>query len=152
MRENLLFYGIPESIHGINENCSELVKNLLESELKIDNAKSITFDRAHRLGPKSGGKVRPIVVKFHDYNSREMVRLKSLQTDIKQSLKNNGHGVGIQSPQEYRDARKAFKPLIDEAEQHNQTTRITGNKLFINKKLVKCFVDGKICEPPHKRD
>jgi hypothetical protein len=28
MRENLLFYGIPESIHGINENCSELIKNL----------------------------------------------------------------------------------------------------------------------------
>jgi hypothetical protein len=82
MRENLIFYGILESIHGINENYSELVKNLLETELKIDNAKSITFDRAHRLGPKSGGKVRPIV-KFHDYNSREMVRLKSLQTDIK---------------------------------------------------------------------
>ena len=71
------------------------------------------------------------------YNIREIVRLKSMQKEIKDSLKANDLGVGIQSPQEYRDASKTFNlNFVEDTEQRNQTTHITGSKIFINKKLA----------------
>ena len=74
MRENLIFYGIAESV---DENCEILVKNMCSVNLGIDTADTFTFDRAHRLGGDNSKKPRPIVVKFHYISEREKVRLKS---------------------------------------------------------------------------
>ena len=79
LRENLLFHGIPE---GQNENCETLVKQFVADKLNIGH--EITIDRAHRLG-KPKGRVRPIVVKFHEYTERETIRLKA--NDKREALK-----------------------------------------------------------------
>ncbi|XP_052778493.1 uncharacterized protein LOC128215930 [Mya arenaria] len=133
MRDNLLFYGVSECAPENNENCEELIKDLIKLKLQLET-EGMIFDRAHRLGAKAADKTRPIVVKFHNYKSREAVRLKSLEKTIKDALKSSGHGIGVQSPQEYRDARKAFYPIVKDAEEHGNTARITGNKLYINRK------------------
>ena len=90
MRENLMFYGIAEQ--GKDEDCEQLVKNVCKESLKIATADSLLFDRAHRVGTKSGSKVRPIVVKFHYYHERELVRKRSF--DYGEALKGQNLGIG----------------------------------------------------------
>ena len=57
MRDNLMFYGIPEG--GDHENCEMLVKELCETTLGMDQAYNLKFDRMHRVGTKAAAKVRP---------------------------------------------------------------------------------------------
>ena len=96
MRENLMFYGIKEE--GDNENCEDLVKNVCNDTLKITTAHQLLFDRAHRVGRKSGVKARPIVVKFHYYHERELVRNRSFE--YADALKTAKLGVGAQLPKD----------------------------------------------------
>lgn len=54
MRENLIFYGIPESTGSENmeesvENCETVVKDFIKEHIKI-NATDMKFDRSHGLG------------------------------------------------------------------------------------------------------
>ena len=71
MPENLMFYGIPEG--GEHENCGQFVKEMCSNHLQIGGefVNQMTFDRAHRVGKKSGSRARPIVVKFHYCSERE---------------------------------------------------------------------------------
>ena len=48
MRENLIFYGLPDSPRE-SENCESLVKELISTKLDIDTV-NMSSDRAHRLG------------------------------------------------------------------------------------------------------
>jgi len=82
MRENLMFFGIPESTAGQTENCQQLVKELIRLKLQLD-IEHMHFDRSHRLWAKTASKTRLINVKFHNYQTRETVRQKSLQPEIK---------------------------------------------------------------------
>ena len=131
MRENLMFYGIPETNDTANENCETLVKTLIQDVLKIDT-QTMVFDRVHRIGPKGNRGTRPIVAKFHRYNDRETVRQKSFDTEIKAEMTKRNIGVGVQWPQQIREARKALHPLAKEAESRREKTRMVGNKLYIN--------------------
>ncbi len=64
MRDNLIFYNVEENEE---ENSTEIVHSLLESNFKIHDAKSIKIDRAHRMGKKQRGAAKPraIVAKFN---------------------------------------------------------------------------------------
>ena len=77
MRENLLFYGIPEG--GSQANCETLIKELCVNHLEMPEAQSMLIDRAHRIGPSRPNKTRPIVVKFHYFQigEREAIRTRS---------------------------------------------------------------------------
>ena len=95
MRDNMIFFGLPEptgSIHDMPgesnannpassttnrniENCEEKVLDFCEKVLKITNPReSISIDRAHRMGGKIANKTRPVVVKFKDTNSKMRVK------------------------------------------------------------------------------
>ena len=90
MRENISFFGLPEtkgstvtpnigsgriqSSHVsfapnpdpnvVSENCQEKIFQFCEEGLKIENVKaSVEIDRAHRIGGRMQGKIRPIVIK-----------------------------------------------------------------------------------------
>ena len=108
MRDNLLFYGVPEG--GNTENCELLVKQFIEMKLGIQDVGSIILDRVHRVGNASNNKIRPIVAKFHYYTQREAVRQASY--DKSDALKNENLGVGMQWPQQIREARKALYPIM----------------------------------------
>ena len=107
MRENLMFYGIQESDH---EDCDQKVKELIENEFQIENAKSIIFDRVHRVGARQMFKPRPIVAKFHYYSDRENVRKTAF--DKTADLKSSNKGVDIQLPKQVRDTRKVLWPIM----------------------------------------
>lgn len=144
MRDNLIFYGIPETTG--QENCDDLVKNLIETKLQIDTC-DIIFDRVHRMGSNAAQKPRPIVGKFHYYSDREKVREKSYDDNIKRTLKEAGQGIGIQRPEQMREARKALYPIMKTEENKNNSVKLVSNKLFVNNRLFKIYVDGTVCDP-----
>ena len=50
-RENLRFFGIPESATGA-ENTFEAMRRFLKEELELESAENIEFQRAHRIGKR----------------------------------------------------------------------------------------------------
>ena len=85
-RENLRFFGIPESTTGA-ENTFEVMRNFLKEELDLENAENIEFQRAHRIGRKKTGEARPVIVRFLRFPERELVFRKARElesdTDVK---------------------------------------------------------------------
>ena len=127
MRENLMFYGIPEG--GDGENCDELVKNVCKDVLKLTDSDRILFDRVHRVGAKTRTKARPIVAKFHYYHERETVRKRAFEySDV---LKLDNKGISAQLPKQLRDARKPLYPAMKRAKEEGKNVRFVGNKLYI---------------------
>ena len=53
-------------LHGIDEDQDE------STDVKVINSAS-DIDRSHRIGKKSSGKKRPIIIKFARYNCRRHV-------------------------------------------------------------------------------
>ena len=149
MRSNLIFYGLEE--HGpsnpaetgmsTSEDCVSMVKEVIKDTIGIDPT-SMAIERAHRLG--FGKRPRPIVAKFNNDRDRDRIRFKSYEEDTKKALKEKKLGVGIQTPQPYREARKAFNDFIDKEKINVKTTRINGTKLYINNTLQNKFVNGKV--------
>lgn len=78
MRDNLLFFGLKEPSDTSNEDCVSKIVQFCENELGICNVDE-KIDRAHRLGKRDQGssEVRPIVVKFINYQTRESIRRKA---------------------------------------------------------------------------
>ena len=70
MRDNLVFYAIPEKV---NESCDATLKQFFVDELGV--TEDVEIARAHRMGKQETGKTRPIVAKFHRYQQRETIRL-----------------------------------------------------------------------------
>ena len=60
-RENLRFFGFPESADGA-ENTHEVVRKFLSDELEMENAADIEFQRAYRIGKKKTGETRPALI------------------------------------------------------------------------------------------
>ena len=127
MRDNLMFYGIPES--DGEEDCELLVKKLCDEHLKMESD-ALMFDRVHRVGVKKRNAHRPIVAKFHYFTEREAVRKASYEWA--ETLKQNNVGVGMQWPQQVREARKALYPVMNKEKQNGKTVKLVRDKLFIN--------------------
>ena len=65
MRDNLIFYKIPEVRGKADDDCVHKVLKLIEDDLEIVNATGdIKLQRAHRMGRYDPTKIRPIVAKF----------------------------------------------------------------------------------------
>lgn len=137
--------------YNVVASCETLVKTFIKNVLGIDPS-GMRFDRAHRLGSVTARKPRPIVVKFHSHTDRERIRLKSFDDTIKEKMKQLRQGVGIQQPGLIREARKALLPAAKEAQDNRQTTRIVGNKLYVNSILKKKYVNGKVIDHVEIRD
>ena len=134
MRENLLFYGLPEG--GDGDDCDALVKAFCTDQLEmrgdyVHNMIFLIFDRAHRVDQKAGSKVRPIVLKFHYYTEREKVRQTFNFTD---KLKSSNHRVGVQLSKKIRDAKKPLYSVMKKAKDEGQHVKFVGKKLYINGK------------------
>lgn len=147
MKDNLIFYGLsepPPPKHGedpVPDDCDKLVRGLLKDTLDMDPT-LIEFNRIHRLGGNKRKSPRPIIVNFRRFADRENIRRKSYDDTYKAKLKEAKQGVGVQMPQEYRDARRVLTDEIPYGQK--SSARIVGNKLFINNKLTKKYHDGKV--------
>lgn len=129
MRDNLLFYGIPETL-GDTEDCDYLVKQFCNEHLEFPQAKDMLLDRVHRVGVKKPNRTRPVVAKFHYFRGRETVRLKSY--NYTESMKLKKFGVGVQQPQQIREARKPLYPVMQRAKGNGKEVKFDKDKLYID--------------------
>ncbi|KAJ8321696.1 hypothetical protein KUTeg_000167 [Tegillarca granosa] len=154
MRQNLLFFGIregefssgeaSETENGItfgdfntnslvrnkeseSENCVIAIQNFCEQKLGIVNARDhVKIERAHRIGKKIQGKVRPIVVKFSHFPVREELRKSSYK------LQGSRYGIGEQYPKEIQQKRKELIPKMKTERDKGNTAYLSGDKLIVN--------------------
>ena len=157
MRDNMLFFGLPEN-NGLpisitpsdssdstpvnsaqssnsyipSENCEEKVLQFCENVLKIENPKQVIgIDRAHRIGGRVQGKIRPIVVKFKDTRSKTIV--KDALRNV--NLRNSPYNVSEQFPPEVQEKRKQLFPVMSDARKSGKRAVLVRDKLYINNKL-----------------
>ena len=126
MRDNLLFYSIPETTS--DEDCDATVQKLLRDELGI--TEDIGLERVHRMGKLFDGKCRPIVAKFSSFKQREVVRLDGPK------LAGKRFGISEQIPKEWKDRRKALLPAFKDAKKQGKRARFVGDKLLVEGHFV----------------
>jgi len=147
MRDNLLFYGVMEcprqtspfmaatkdaESYAGEEDCTSKVLQFCNSVLNIQDTKAnIRIDRSHRIGKYKSDKIRPIVVKFLDSDSKNIVK-HSLK---KANLKGTDFNVSEQYPQEIRDRRKELIPVMIQARKDGKKAVLVRDKLYINNAL-----------------
>lgn len=100
-RENLRFYGIEEDPEGAEDTWQVLI-DFLQSELGIDIASDIEFQRVHRIGPfnQQAPKSRQIIARFLRYPDRERVMSNA------RKLKGKKFGISADLPKEIVDRRR----------------------------------------------
>ena len=130
-RENLRFFGVPESTTGV-QNTFSVMHNFLKEELNLENAENIEFQRAHRIGKKKPGETRPVIVRFLKFPEREMVfrRARELEgeTDVK---------VYSDLPKEISERRKKQWPRLKKAREEGKIA------FFSKPEPDKLFIDGR---------
>lgn len=136
MRENLLFFGIEETQ---KKDCAAKVKAFCEEDLGLrhETIEDIVIDRAHWIGRIKVGSIRPVVVKFHRYTDRELIR--NTANDLRDALKRKNRSVKPQMPHDVSVKRKPLYSVF-EAEMAK------GNRCsFV---LDKLYINGRLYEPP----
>ena len=137
-RENLRFFGLPESIESTIEDSSEVLYCFLERDLDIKRARSIEFHRVHRLGRKKEGTSHPIIAHFLRYPDQERVFKAALKAQDEIDVK-----VYADLPQEIQENRKKQWPRLKRAREEGKTayfSRKEPDKLFIEGRFVaSCF-------------
>lgn len=68
-RNSLRVFGIPEAPR---EDAQAVVVNMFKKSMGV-TLNNFSLDRVHRIGKPSQGKIRPIIVKFTNYNDRATV-------------------------------------------------------------------------------
>ena len=94
-RNNLVFFGIPESDGKSPENCEEVIsdilikQNIMTHQNATDPSTRELFDRAHRLGPKKSDQdqPRPIIVKATYFKDKQYILSNSYK------MKNSPYNV-----------------------------------------------------------
>ena len=125
MRDNLVFYAIPETP---DENCDTTLRKFFVKELGV--TEDIELARAHRMGKHESGKTRPIVAKFHRYQQRETIRSAGRR------LAGKRFGVSEQIPKEWQEKRKPLLPLYKNAKKQGKRARFVGDKLLVEGHFV----------------
>lgn len=123
LRENLLFHGLQETQ---NEDCEQIIKQFIAEKLEINQ--NVTIDRAHRLG-KPRNRTRPIVVKFHSYKERELVRNTAVTKSAE--LKALNLGVGVQQTKAVLQKRRDLNAVYEREKAAGKTLKWAGAKLLV---------------------
>ena len=131
-RENLRFYGIEEDPEGV-EDTRQVLTDFLQSELDIDDASDIEFQRVHRIGRfnQQAPKPRQIIARFLRYPDRERVMSNA------KKLKGKRFGISAYL-KEIVDRRKNVLPNFFAAKKAGKSayfSRAEPDKLFIDGRL-----------------
>ena len=129
---NLIIYGMKESK---SENCTDLVKNVMSSALKIneDKVRSMRFCGVHRLGKfkqNRSEKPRPVIARFICREDQDLVWRE------RYNLKGSCFKLAEDLPPAVREIRKTILvPAMKEAKKTEGTkATITGDRLIVNGK------------------
>lgn len=131
-RENLRFNNIPEPDTESSEDCKVTIENIIKKDLNIDTS-AIRFHAIHRVGRKTTGRVRPIIVRFLSREDRDQV------WSCRRKLKNSESFQDAYITQDYaREIQKERSVLIKAMIRHNEqfplqkaVCKVVGRQLFI---------------------
>ena len=132
MRDNVVFYQIPEDNDERPQKTQELLYDFLEKEMNIADAReSIKFDRVHRMGAKKQNQPRPIVAKCNPYSGKEKIM------SSRSTLDDKVFGVSEQFPPEVDEKRRELKRIIKSKKDADPNVRckIVHTKLYVNDEL-----------------
>ena len=127
-RENLRFFGIKEEA-DMEEDAREVLVGFLKTELGMENADQIEFQRVHRVGKRvsSSGKPRQIIARFLKYPQREEVMSNA------RKLKGKNFGISPDLPSEILERRKKKMKQFKQAKKDGKTAFFSrADKLFID--------------------
>ena len=126
----MIFHGLAESRR---ENCAALICQFLKDNFDID-VDVTAINRIHRLGRfVDGGKRRPIIVAFKDYQLTENIIRQGL------NLKNTGFSVSRDYPLEISRARQTLWPEYKRIKQENPYAKMSivyPAKLIVNGRVA----------------
>ena len=131
-RENLRFFGLPESTESTTEDSSEVLYCFLERDLDIEGARNIEFPRVHRLGRKKEGALCPIITRSLRYPDRERVFKAALEAQDEIDVK-----VYADLPKEIQENRKKQWPRLKRTREEGKTA------YFSRKEPDKLFIEGR---------
>ena len=129
-RDNLRFFGIKEE-SDMEEDAREVLVGFLKTELGMENAEQIEFQRVHRVGKRvsSNSKPRQIIARFLKYPQREEVMSNA------RKLKGKNFGISPDLPSEILERRKKKMKHFKQAKKDGKTaffSRAEPDKLFID--------------------
>ena len=129
-RENLRFFGIKEEA-DTEEDARDVLVGSLKTELGMENADQIEFQRVRRLGKRvsSNGKPRQIIARFLKYPQREEVMSNA------RKLKGKNFGISPDLPSEILERRKKKMKHFKQAKKDGKAaffSRAEPDKLFID--------------------
>ena len=129
-RGNLRVFEIKEEA-DTEEDGREVLVGFLKTELGMENADQIEFQRVHRVGKRvsSNGKPRQIIVHFFKYPQREEIMSNAGK------LKGKIFGISLDLPSEILKRRKKKMKQFKQAKKDGETayfSRAEPDKLFID--------------------
>ena len=132
MKDNIIFYNIPEYQGSGYEDCYALLHGFLQTEMNIpaSNMNSIGFDRIHRIGSRQNGKIRPVIAKCATAKTKEIV------FHFTRNLKGKPFGVSEQLPPEVNERRNHLMPRFKEAREANMKPKWKGDKLIVGGSVI----------------
>ena len=136
-RENLKFFGIPESEASASEGKDavgtiDVLRDFLHDVLGFrDPKRNMEFQREHRFGKSVLGKRRPILARFLRYQDHETVLRARFE------LKGTEYVILQDFPQEIMKRRRKQMPKLKEAKKRDQKVS------FSKSEPDKLFIDGK---------
>ena len=136
-RENLKFFGIPESEASASEGKDavgtiDVLRDFLHDVLGFrDPKRNMEFQREHRFGKSVLGKRRPILARFLRYQDHETVLRARFE------LKGTEYVILQDFPQEIMKRRRKQMPKLKEAKKRGQKVS------FSKSEPDKLFIDGK---------
>ena len=136
-RENLKFFGIPESEASASEGKDavgtiDVLRDFLHDVLGFrDPKRNMEFQREHRFGKSVRGKRRPILARFLRYQDHETVLRARFE------LKGTEYVILQDFPQEIMKRRRKQMPKLKEAKKRGQKVS------FSKSEPDKLFIDGK---------
>ena len=136
-RENIKFDGIPElttsrqqDASTATEDTTNVLVNFMEDVLGIEDAKSIEFQRVHRMGkPRNGS--RTIIARFLRYSDRDRV------FKCGRKLKDTNYKMFEDIPKELHELRKKQMDKLKEARKDGKRAH------FSKSEPDKLYIDGK---------
>lgn len=146
-RNNLKFLGIQESNGNEYWNDTENLVRETISSLDIDTD-GMNIERAHRLGSKKDGVVRPIIVKFLSFKDRELVLQRCRMNEAPACLP-DGIRVVEDFPPEIELRRKKLLPFMHAARNIKARCRMSLDRLIIEGETYTVETISKIPEKYH---
>ena len=130
-----MFDGIPEARNESDQDCIESVFKVLETEIKIVNAKEIKMEQCHILqipwskcehdSKTDSVKPKPTIVKCLCYPDRESI------WKARSSLKGAQYWLSKEFPQENGKRRQLLNSIRKKAIQENMKANLSFDKLYI---------------------